>query len=343
MSMNTKAQQRLNAAFTEAESCGSCLVPGSEADAVALKRRCAKGEVLEPAPGVYARPSYWRALAPDARAMHIMHGLGIRHESWAFKGSSAALAWGLDIPYPLMQPVQIGVGRIPLMRADSIAFSFLSEVPTETVEGVRVTAFWDSVIDCLLTAPFSWGLAVADSALRCTGAGTDRLVELVRELGKGRHGVHRALITASFADGRVESGGESRVRAFLIVNGFQMPELQVQIEDPVEPGRMYRTDFFWKLRGGLCVLGEMDGICKYEDEAMLGGRTALDALVDERQRESRLTLAGYPVLRFTFDDLEHPQQLERKLLVAGIPRDEHAAERWRNAWRQADPQGASGR
>ena len=343
MSKNTKAQRRLNAAFSEAESRGSCLAPCSEADAVALKRRCAKGEVLEPAPGIYARPLYWQTLAPDARAMHIMHGLGKRHESWVFRGSSAALAWGLDIPYPLTHPIQIGVERIPLMRADSIAFSFLSEVPTEAVGGVRVTAFWDSVVDCLLTAPFSWGLAVADSALRCTGIGTDRLVELVRESGKGRHGVHRALITASFADGRAESGGESRVRAFLIVNGFQIPELQVQIEDPVEPERVYRTDLFWRLGGGRCILGEVDGVCKYEDEAMLGGRTALDVLVEERQRESRLTLAGYPVLRFTFDDLEHPQQLERKLLVAGIPRDEQAAGRWRSAWWKADPQGAGSR
>ena len=36
----------------------------------------------------------------------------------------------------------------------------------ERVDGVRVTSFWRTVKDCLLRAPFSYGLAIADSALR---------------------------------------------------------------------------------------------------------------------------------------------------------------------------------
>lgn len=343
MPLNTKAERRLAVAFTEAESRGSCLAPSTDADAVALKRRCKKGEVVEPAPGIYARPGYWQSLPPDARAMHLMRGLSEKHGAWVFRESSAALAWGLEVPYPLALPVHAGVSRIPLSRCSSVAFCSPSSHPIEMVEGVRSMPFWESVVDCLLTAPFSWGLAVADSALHRTGRGADWLMERVRELGKGCPGVNRALITASYADGRAESGGESRVRAFIIVNGFQMPELQVRIEDPVEPGRTYRGDCFWELRGGRGVLGEVDGIEKYEDEEMLGGRSTVEALVDERQRESHLTLAGYPVVRFTLDDLEHPQRLERKLIVAGIPRDAHAAEEWRAAWRAADPQGAGGR
>lgn len=342
MPTNTKAQRRLDAALDQAEARGSCLAPATRADDAALKRRLPKGEVISPAPGIFARPEYWLGLHPDERALSIMRALGEKHPAWIFRSSSAALAWGLDVPYPLALPVKAFAACQPAAVCDNLAVTPIHhQLPREMVGSVgdlRVTSFWESVLECLLEAPFSWGLAVADSALRASGWNAEQLVEFVRTAGKGRPGVRRALITASYADGRAESGGESRLRALIIVHGFQIPELQVEIPDPTDPTCVYRVDHFWKTPDGRRVANEMDGFCKYEDEAMLDGRTPTEVLVAERQRESRLTLAGVTVLRFTYDDLQHPQKIDHLLTVAGVPRDMGAARAWREAWDAADPQ-----
>ena len=39
----------------------------------------------------------------------------------------------------------------------------------------------------------------------------------------------------AYADGRSENGGESIVRGIMIDLGFALPELQVEIEDPLCP------------------------------------------------------------------------------------------------------------
>ena len=337
----TAAQHRLDALFDAAELGSSCLVPKTPADAAALRRRVLAGEVVEPAPGTFARAPHWLTLAPDDKALHLMHALGEKHPTWTFCASSAALAWGLDVPHPLAQPVQAYGGK-QLKRGGGNPCIHISSKPVVGVrhDGLRVVPFWDAVVETLLAAPFAYGLAVADSALRASGWSRDDLLNCLRDAGKGRHGIRRALITASHADGRAENGGESRARAFFIVQGFQLPDLQVEIVDPADPTRVYRVDFYWLLPDGRVIIGEFDGKQKYVDERMLGDRTTVDALVAERQRESHLTLAGCPVVRFTYDDLQHPRQLERLLAVAGVPRDVGAARAWREQWAEASPSSA---
>ncbi len=65
------------------------------------------------------------------------------------------------------------------------------------------------------------------------------------------------------------------------------------------------------------MIGELDGKGKYalqNDE----GRELVDPFVAERQRESHLTMLGYKVLRFTFDELKNPGKLAEKMRLAGI-------------------------
>ena len=80
----------------------------------------------------------------------------------------------------------------------------------EQVDGVRVTPFWRTVEDCLLRAPFSYGLAIADSALRAKGVSRDDFCERLRMDCEGKRGYRRAQVIASYADGLSENGGESR-------------------------------------------------------------------------------------------------------------------------------------
>ena len=124
------------------------------------------------------------------------------------------------------------------------------------------------------------------------------------------------------------------MRAYLIAQGYQIPELQVEFPNPTDPAHPYRVDFYWGLIGPRGTIGEFDGMGKYRDPQLLNGRTTIEVLVAERQRESRLTLLGHPVLRFTYQDLLHPIRLSRALESAGIPRDHVEARRWHDAWDQ---------
>ncbi len=101
--------------------------------------------------------------------------------------------------------------------------------------GIPVTGFTQTVFECLREAPFSLGLAIADSALRRTGQSPEQLCAQIAREQKRRHGLRRVAEVISYADGRSENGGESRVRAFLIEQGYLLPELQVELPNPLDP------------------------------------------------------------------------------------------------------------
>ena len=185
--------------------------------------------------------------------------------------------------------------------------------------------------DCLLRAPFSYGLAIADSALRAKGVSRGDLCERLRADCEGRRGYRRAQVIASYADGLSENGGESRFRAFFIAYGFPVPELQVEFRDPLDPSQVFRVDYFWRLEDGTCVIGELDGKGKYTLQSG-EGRESVDPFVAERQRESHLTMLGHKVLRFTFNELKDPGKLVEKMRLAGISQRADLAEGWKRQW-----------
>ena len=80
-----------------------------------------------------------------------------------------------------------------------------------------------------------------------------------------------------------------------------------------------RVDMLWELPGGRRVIGEVDGMIKYTDAGILQDRTAVDALVDERQRESRLNALGLPVMRFLVKRAFEPGYIESILRAFNIP------------------------
>lgn len=122
-----------------------------------------------------------------------------------------------------------------------------------------------------------------------------------------------------FADGNSENGGESFARGVMIEEGFLPPRLQVEIPDPVEPGRMYRVDYLWETDGGV-IVGELDGRDKLADPALRKGKSMADVLRDERTRESRLTATGAKVMRFSFKDVLDRKRFVRMLEAFGVPR-----------------------
>ena len=329
---NTMARNKMLARLTEAAEQGVLLVTHDNTELMWLRRHVGTDDIAEPEPYLFCLQHDWDALTPTERALRTIKGLAEFHPDWAFWGYDAALLWGLEVPNDLLGPrflVKTGCSvtlssGCRLLRPQAVG-------ALEQADGVRVTSFWRTVEDCLLRAPFSYGLAIADSALRAKGVSRDDLCKRLRADCEGRRGHRRAQVIASYADGLSENGGESRFRAFFIAYGFPVPELQVEFRDPLDPSQVFRVDYFWRLEDGTCVIGELDGKGKYtlqdgED------RESVDPFVAERQRESHLTMLGHKVLRFTFDELKNPGKLAEKMRLAGIPQRTDLAEEWRRQW-----------
>ena len=329
---NTLARNRMLAQLKDSAERGVLLTTHDNAELMWLRRHVGTDDIAEPEPYLFCFQHDWDSLTPTERALRTIKGLAEFHPDWAFWGYDAALLWGLEVPNDLLGP------RFLVKTGCSVTLSSGCRLlrpqmagALERVDGVRVMPFWRTVEDCLLRAPFSYGLAIADSALRAKGVSRDDLCERLRADCEGRRGYRRAQVIASYADGLSENGGESRFRAFFIAYGFPVPELQVEFRDPLDPSQVFRVDYFWRLEDGTCVIGELDGKGKYtlqdgED------RESVDPFVAERQRESHLTMLGHKVLRFTFDELKNPGKLAEKMRLAGIPQRTDLAEEWRRQW-----------
>lgn len=329
---NTLARNRILARLKDAAEREVLLTTHDNAELMWLRRHVGTDDIAEPEPYLFCLQHDWDLLTTSERALRTIKGLAEFHPNWAFWGYDAALLWGLEVPNDLLGPrflVKTGCsvalsGGCRLLRPQAAG-------ALERVAGVWVTPFWRTVEDCLLRAPFSYGLAIADSALRAKGVSRGDLCERLRADCEGRRGCRRAQVIASYADGLSENGGESRFRAFFIAYGFPVPELQVEFRDPLDPNQVFRVDYLWRLEDGTCVIGELDGKGKYTLQAG-ESRKSVDPFVAERQRESHLTMLGHKVLRFTFNELKDPGKLVEKMRLAGIPQRAELAEEWRCQW-----------
>lgn len=124
---------------------------------------------------------------------------------------------------------------------------------------------------------------------------------------------------ASYADARSQSGGESIARGVMIQEGFVVPELQVAFPDVLEPWRTFCVDGAWILEDGTKLVWEFDGKDKYTRFAGEHG-DAVERMMHERQRESRLTAVCDAVIRFDYRTLMTPGALARLLDAYGVPR-----------------------
>lgn len=112
---------------------------------------------------------------------------------------------------------------------------------------------------------------------------------------------------------------------FVIKLGFARPQLQVPFPHPVHDGTTYRVDFVWTREDGGIVLGELDGLSKYESSKDDNGPCTLRAFARERKRESMLSLYGAPIVRFSFADVLNEQRFGTLLKQFGVPQDNEMA------------------
>jgi hypothetical protein len=273
--------------------------------------------------GVYTDGTAWKGLkAWEQYRLRIQAAAETFESPTIFARHSAASVWAIPT-IGLHHPVQAltlkndgGRSRAGVRRH----FADPSGLAVVRRDGLLVTGRIRTVLDLAAFTPFAEAVPALDHVLRPDPA--LRLPALTKdELAEGigpnytkaaRHRIHTAL---AFADPLSGSAGESYSRCLIHLGGFEAPVLQQAVHD--SDGLVGYTDFYWKQTR---VVGEFDGVEKYLKPEYLKGRSASQAVVDEKRREDRIRATGANVVRWVWADLMEPGRLERKLAAAGVPR-----------------------
>ena len=315
--MRTDLAQR----FAQAEHEGHLVMAQSDSDNRRLCFGVARGELISPATGVWARAQYWESLKPPQRALHVIRTLATLHPSWVFCSFSAALIHGLSVSYPHINTTHVATtraGRVHNTRG--IVRHIINASEFQELDGIKVTPLDRTAFDCLRGCDFRFGLALADSTLRLGILSQDELIASFERMGGRFPRRQQALDTMELADVRAESGGESVARAVMIECGFRMPELQHIVTDPIS-GSERRVDFYWKQNGWPNVIGELDGREKYVNPEMTHGKSVLQVLTNERLRESRISISDARIVRFSYTQATNEKFFTLLLSAFGVPRD----------------------
>lgn len=312
--------QLIEQLLTQAEQEGRCLIPPSAAIRKALLRRIGS-TIVSPMPGLFARKTRWEELNRAQRHVEIVRALALAHSEWTFCSFSAACLLGLEVSWRHLNVVHVCSATKPSTRPGTrIQRHQIEPAGRVNQAGISITPPIQTVTDCLLQTGFADGMPIADSAISKLGLTREQLMEAVEKRAGARNGraVRTALATLQYADARAESGGESVARAVMIETGFAPDRLQYELTDPFDSTQSMRTDFAWERQARELTLGELDGLVKYTDQAMLAGRTTAETLIAERQREAHLSLYGHPLIRFTMSEVRSAGMLAKKLQTAGI-------------------------
>ena len=320
--MSKRVEEEINDQLSRAEKNERCCTPESAARRRAMRGR--SSAIIEPIAGLFVRRETWKGLNPSERTLWLMRGLTRRHGDWTFCGASAAVAHGLPVTWELLTHVFVSVPQGTRGSSSSgVARRHLKDDEAFKLSELRITSLWRTVFDCLATFPAADALAIVDRAVRLSGASARQVVEYLHTAHRGGRHLRRAVEVAALADGRAESGGESIARYVMHELGFTQPELQVWIEDPVEPGKWFRVDFLWLLPDGSVIIGELDGHQKSEQPEFMGNRSTVRVLQDERLRESHLTALRPAIVRFDYETARDPTRLRALLESYGVPRSAH--------------------
>lgn len=231
--------------------------------------------------------------APDEqlRALAVGWDATVSHED-------AALLWGMElVTTPEHRSVTVGRNRSRLTKAGTVVRRSDLE-PSERVvrDGVWVTSAVRTVLDLCRSLPLAQAVVVTDSALRRGLVTVEELTAALVALpaGRGRQRVARVL---QLIDPQSGSVLESLCRVLLVQAGLAPERTQLVIFS--RRGReIGRVDFAWP---SVKLVVETDGFAFHAD------RTTYR---NDRRRGNALMLAGWQVLRFSWEDVVHqPEQV----------------------------------
>lgn len=248
-----------------------------------LRRALASGAVVRDARGRYALPVAQEAL----RRANALSGV-VSHRS-------AALYWGWEMKQPPEAP-DVTVRRkrrLAASQASGVSVHYADLVPSDVVDGV--TSQERTLLDCLRSLPFDEALAIADSALRHRALTRARLQQLADTM-RG-HGRAQARRVAREATHLAANPFESVLRAIALdVPGLDLrPQVVIRGMRPdlVDRGRRW--------------------VVEAESHSFHGRRGDLRR---DCRRYTRLTLLGWRVLRFAWEDVMFHHEYVRECLLA---------------------------
>ena len=209
---------------------------------------------------------------------------------------SAAAHHGWEIKFPPDRP-QVTVPRARKIPEDLeiLVELFLLDIPAVDRDGWATTK-QRTVLDCARDLPLDDALCVADSALRHKDLTYEELNDAAAKV-TGR-GAERVRIVAAYADGRAANPFESVLRALAILAGLDVvPQYETQCGD-----LLLHPDLADPLRG---IVLEADSWTWHAEK----GDHDRDCA-----RYNAMTVAGWLVLRFTWDHAMHsPEYVVRSI------------------------------
>ncbi|WP_338020954.1 hypothetical protein [Rhodococcus sp. YH1] len=184
----------------------------------------------------------------------------------------------------------------------------------EIVDGIRVTSAARTIVDTARCLDADRAVVLGDSALRLRPAAHPALPAALTAADT-RTGIAAARRMCAFLDGRSGSPGESISRLRIRAAGLPDPVLQFEIRT-AGGAFVARTDFFREEFG---VVGEFDGMGKYRSADP--GASA-ETVRREKLREDAIRAQGYEVVRWTWSELFHFDDVRARI-------DAAARRRWR--------------
>lgn len=275
----------------------------------AMRRALREGKLVPVRRGVYVDAKQWARTEGDDAARHALEvsALLLTVDLDAVgAGTSAARIHGIARLGPQVAKPELliaaveerGMGRngYVLRSAALPARHRTRRLSTPVTTAAR------TVVDLARTRPFGGGVVAADSALHKGIVTVEELVGVLDDC-RGWPGITRARDVTAFADPGAESPLESLSRVVFRIHEIPVPRTQVSVGP-------YRVDFLWDDAG---VIGEADGLNKY---APRDGRTTLEIVRAEKQREEWLSDRGYRVVRWGWDDARQPARLAQRIRAA---------------------------
>lgn len=226
--------------------------------------------------------------APDEalRALAIGLDATVSHED-------AALLWGMElVTTPELRSVTVGRDRSRNGRAGAVVHrSDLADGDRVSRDGIWLTSELRTVLDLCRSLPLPEAVAATDSALRRGLVSVEELTAALCALpaGRGRARIARVL---RLVDPECGSVLESLCRVLLTLAGMAPEETQLVVRSAA--GRWIgRVDFAWP---SARLVVETDGFAFHADRAQYRS---------DRRRGNALVLAGWRVLRFSWEDVVH--------------------------------------
>ena len=248
-----------------------------------LQRAVRSGEVHRPSRGRYCLPTAGDAVRAATRLTAVV---GLR-------GAAAAHGWELA-HQPAVPEVVVRRGRkLSADQRQGVVVHWANLADDQVVDGV--TTPLRTILDCARHLPFAEALAVADSALRHGSVTPEDLASLdVR--GAGADAVRRVL---RHADARAANPFESTLRALCLEAGLAVePQLAIDLgTGTVHPDLV-------------CVTRRL--VLEADSWTFHAARAAHRR---DCARYNLLTIHGWSVLRFTWEQVMHDQAYVRWVLA----------------------------